>query len=146
MRNSALLSLSLLTACGGIPRDPEGTSERIGRDRIMQVGLVDGANSQSIGRLSELIEALSKETGAKPVISRGGQETLLIKLEAGDLDLVLGGRFVEDTPWKTRVTLGPPLASQTVAASKLQEHAVTRNGENAWIVRVQREARAIAAR
>ena len=77
-------------------------------------------------------------------MTRDGQEALLLRLEAGDLDIVVGGRFAEDTPWKTRVTLGPPLASETAAANTLNDHAVTRNGENAWIVLVQREARKVA--
>jgi ABC-type amino acid transport substrate-binding protein len=144
MRTLLLLSFALLTACDGIPRDPEGTLERIRRDQVMHVGMVDGASLQGVRLSSALVAALAEDTRARPVVTRDTLEPLLVSLEAGKLDLVVGGRFAEDTPWKTRVTLGPPLATQTVATSKLNEHAVTRNGENAWIVLVQREAKALA--
>lgn len=139
-----LFFFSLLAGCGDIPRDPDGSLERIRRERILHVGMVDGADLQSIRRADALIAALAKDTGANPAVTRDGQEALLLRLEAGDLDIVVGGRFAEDTPWKTRVTLGPPLASETAAANTLDDHAVTRNGENAWIVLVQREARKVA--
>lgn len=146
MRTLLFFSFILLAACDGIPRDPEGTLERIRREQVMHVGIVDGASPQGVGLSSALIAALAEDTGAKPVVTRGALEPLLVRLEAGEIDLMVGGRFAEDTPWKTRVTLGPPLASQVAAASTLNEHAVTRNGENAWIVLVQREAKALAPR
>lgn len=146
MRTSLLLSFVLLPACGGIPRDPEGTLDRIRRDQVLHVGMVDGANPQGVRISSALIAALVEDTGAKPTVTRDELEPLLVSLEAGELDLVVGGRFAEDTPWKTRVTLGPPLISQNTATGTLNEHAVTRNGENAWIVLVQRKAKALAPR
>lgn len=85
---------------------------------------------------------MEASTGAKPVFQPGMLEPLLLDLEAGKLDLVVGGRFDEKTPWKTRVTLGPPIAKAETPIGTTASHIVARNGENAWIMLVQREAKA----
>lgn len=145
MRSSTLFLVALLCGCDNIPRDPEGTLERIRHDRVMHVGLADGATLRGTRIAGNLIAALTEDTQAKPTFYHGSLEPLLLDLEAGKLDLVVGGRFVDDTPWNTRVTLGPALASEDSVAGRINDHAVTRNGENAWIVLVQRKAKALGA-
>ena len=59
MRALFPLFFSLLASCGDIPRDPDGSLERIRRERILHVGMVDGADLQSIRRADALIAALA---------------------------------------------------------------------------------------
>lgn len=143
---AAILISAVLAGCGGIPRDPEGTLERVRRDHLIRVGLVTGAGQQGGDRWRDLLAGLSRATGARPAIRQDALEPLLLRLEAGDLDLVVGGRFAEDTPWKTRVALGPVLDHRPVAQGAPTEHAAARNGENAWVILIQRQAKALDAR
>ena len=83
---------------------------------------------------------LSRATGARPALEAGAAEPLLTRLEEGGLDLVVG-EFAEKSPWSTRVTFTDPIAVE----GPVMLAAAARNGENAWIGLVHREARAVAA-
>lgn len=128
--------LLLLAACGPIPRDPEGTLERVRREHVIRVGLVAGDRA---GVWRPLLGRVAAATGARPRMETGALEPLLLRLERGEIDLVAGGTFAEDTPWAKRVTLGPVLRRKGGSA----QHLVARNGENAWITLIEREARAL---
>lgn len=138
MMRGVLFGLVLLAGCGPMPRDPDGTLDRVRRDRVFRVGVIPAApgttSTADQAAWRRIVGRIASETGARPRFRTGTTEPLLLDLEAGDLDLVVGGRFARDTPWKTRVTLGPPLRADDRTAA----HIVARNGENAWIVLVQR--------
>ena len=134
---AVLFACGALAGCGPIPRDPDGTLDRIRREHRFQVGIVDAS-----GAGPAIVRSIARETRAAPVVRRGQLEPLLLALEAGELDLVIGGRFSRDTPWKTRVTLGPPLREVVVGDAAHREHLAARNGENAWIMLVQRAVKA----
>lgn len=129
---------ALLAGCGPIPRDPAGTLRRVEAGRVIRVGQVEGNPDARVDRLLARVEA---RTGARARVERGGLEPLLLKLEDGRLDLVLGARFAPDTPWADRVALGRALDRRDGTEAR----AAMRNGENGWIVLVNREARAVAA-
>jgi hypothetical protein len=129
LRPAVLLCLLTLAGCADLPRDPDGTLERVRREHRFAVGLVDGATAPPV------LGRIARETNARPVLRRGQPEPLLLELEAGRLDLVAGGRFDAKSPWSRRVTLGEPLGRDG-------EHLVARNGENAWIMLVHRAVRA----
>lgn len=78
-----------------------------------------------------------------PVIERGDAEGLLKGLEQGRLDLVLG-RFEKKSPWLSLVTFSPPLRVEKEGKETFHLAAAMRNGENAWIGLVEREARDVA--
>lgn len=126
----------LLAACGPIPRDPEGTLDRVRASHVIRVGVVAGGTD---AEWRPLLARIAAATGARPQAKAGGLEPLLLRLEEGELDLVVGGAFAEDTPWVSRVTLGPVLHRQ----AKVAHHMVARNGENTWITLIEREARAL---
>lgn len=128
-----------LAACGPLPRDPDGTVERVTRDRAFAVGQVAGAQSSGS---TALLATLSREIKAKPTIRTGKLEPLLLGLERGDIDLVIGARLDPKSPWAKRVTLTAPL--DAIAADGTQEFAAMRNGENAWIIRVDRVAKRVS--
>lgn len=137
MNRAFLLGAALLAAgCGSIPSDPDGTLDRIRSQRVFRVGLIASPEPPPESART-LLRRLSRATGARARLEPGAAEALLTRLEEGGLDLVLG-ELAEKSPWAARVTLTEPLAAGegTILA------AATRNGENAWIALVHREARA----
>jgi ABC-type amino acid transport substrate-binding protein len=141
MIRTFLLAAALpLAGCHAIPSDPDGTLERVRGEGRFKVGLI-ASPAPPPDRAADLLNRLSRATGAKAALERGPAEALLTRLEDGDLDLVLG-EFAEKSPWAAKVTLSEPILvnGPTILA------AAARNGENAWIALVHREARAAAGR
>lgn len=136
----AWILLLALAGCADLPRDPDGTLDRVKGEHRVRIGLVDGG-AETAWR--GVVEQIAASTGARPVVRHGMVEPLLLDLEAGDLDLVVGARFDRETPWVSRVSLGPPLAAME-GDRPTAEHVVARNGENAWIMLVERAVRAEA--
>jgi ABC-type amino acid transport substrate-binding protein len=135
-RTFLLAAILLLADCDSIPSDPHGTLDRVRAERAFRVGLVASDSEPPDGAV-HFLRSLSRATGAKAVLERGPAETLLTRLEEGELDLVLG-EFAEKSPWSTKVTLTEPIAVN----GPIVLAAAARNGENAWIAVVHREARA----
>lgn len=142
VRPLAFLAVVLLTGCGDIPSDPAGTLDRVRREHRFEVGAVIGSTARDRAVSAKVLARISDATGATPHVSSGALEPLLLELEAGRLDLVVGGRFDAKTPWKTRVALGPSLAASKTPAGETAVQLAARNGENAWITLVERQARA----
>lgn len=140
MNRAFLLAAALLAGCGAIPSDLDGTLERVRGERRFRVGVIASPAPLAPDRARALIAGLSSATGARASLELGAAESLLHRLEAGELDLVLG-EFAETSPWKHQVTISEPVAARgpTVLA------AAARNGENAWIALLSREAKAVAA-
>lgn len=140
----ACSSLLLLAACGDIPRDPEGTLDTVRATRVIRVGAVGGAEPGDAAAARAVLRGVAARTGATPRLTHGTLEPLLLRLEAGQLDLVVGARFDAKSPWATRVALGPAYARRDEAGGVTAAHVVARNGENGWITLVARETRARA--
>lgn len=141
MKSPLLLAAILLAGCDAIPADPHGTLERVRGERRFRVGMIaSGPAGLAPERSRALLNRLSQATGALPSVEHGAAETMLTRLEEGGLDLVVG-EFAEQSPWAAQVALTEPIASEgnTILA------AAARNGENAWISLVHREARAAAS-
>lgn len=141
---TAFAVLGLLSACVDLPRDPDGTLERVRAERSIRVGLAGPLDPAETRSARVLLDRVQAGTGAAPAIERAALEPLLARLEEGEVDMVLG-RFAADTPWRTRVTLTVPLDDLAGRGGGSHLHAALRNGENQWITLVQREARGIAA-
>jgi len=142
MKECVLLPLLLaLGACGDMPRDPEGTWDSISRNGIIRIGIAtdEAAAAGTIGRGRRFLATLNAQTGAESRIVEGATEPLLLRLEQGRLDMVLGP-FAADTPWAHRASLGPILAEEWVGEAPHQLRPAMRNGENDWIGRVHRAA------
>ena len=135
-----------LAGCGNLPKDPEGTLDRIRREHVIRVGRVQGGSTTDAADWRRVLKRLEASTEAKPILQSGMLEPLLLDLEAGKLDAVVGGRFDEKTPWKTRVSLGRPIRMIETSTGKTASHIVVRNGENACIMMVQRETKAAGER
>jgi hypothetical protein len=144
MKWAPVLLLSLLAGCADLPRDQDGTLDRLRAGAPLRVGLVSiDRESPHRERLLALAQRSAAAMGARIEITHGPAEPLLMELEEGELDMVLGA-FDRASPWYSRVHLIPPLISVDHARGTLEATAALRNGENGWIMIVEREARALA--
>jgi hypothetical protein len=132
-----------LAACDRLPRDPDGTLDRVRAERRFRVGLIATGNAPiGADRTRAFLGRLAAVTGATPILKEGAAEPLLIELEGGELDLVIGPLSPE-SPWLSRVALLRPIR-ESVAPQHLLLTPIARNGENRWIMLLEREARAVA--
>lgn len=100
----------------------------------MRVGEVSGAEHP---RLEALLGRLAEQTGSQVSVTSGPAESLLMRLEAGELDLVVG-EFDRKTPWSKRVTFSKLVASVDGPHGTEEVKAATRNGEHRWSMEVDR--------
>jgi hypothetical protein len=140
-RLSICFALLAAASCADFPRDPEGTLDRVRAERSFRVGLVAplGPDQPEVGAL---LERVARAADARPRLESGDAEPLLTRLKEGELDLVLG-RFEAKSPWRRLVSFSPPLRIDQQGKTKIHLVATMRNGENAWIGLVEREAREI---
>lgn len=110
---TTILTALALTACG-IPRDTEGTLDRV-QGGTMRVGITENppwtdlSGEQPAGVEVDLIEAFAETIQAQVEWFDGSQAELLRALEKRQLDLVVGG-FTADDPWAQLVTFTQPYA------------------------------------
>jgi hypothetical protein len=140
MNRAFLLATALLAGCDSIPADLDGTLDRVRAERRFRVGLIASPAPLAPDRARALLARLSSATGARAAVEAGAAESLLHRLEEGELDLVLG-EFAEPSPWEHQVTISEPVAERGAIVLA----AAARNGENAWISLLFREAKAAAA-
>lgn len=133
----------LAGACSELPRDPDGTLERVRSEQRFRVGIVSSPAGED-GRQQALLARVAAATGARPNIAQDTAERLLIRLGEGELDLVLG-EFERDGPWSLHVHMLPALARDRVAGRETVLAAAAPSGENGWIKLLDREARALGA-
>ena len=139
MRLVCVPLLMLVAGCGAYPRDTQGTLNRVEQTRLLRVGLAN-LDPADVDTAKSYIARLERQTGAKAQVTSGGSERLLARLEAGDLDLVLGD-FAEDSPWLASVALIEPLTTRTVGERMIGLAPVTANGENRWVALLERTVR-----
>ncbi len=112
-RTAVLLLLGSLAAGCDLPRDPEGTLDRI-PNHTLRVGVIidepwtSGAGvAEPDGVEVELVRRLATKLNSDVEWSVGGDSRLMNDLERFELDLVIGG-IVESTAWGERVALTSP--------------------------------------
>ncbi|MFD1213908.1 transporter substrate-binding domain-containing protein [Arthrobacter sp. GCM10027362] len=140
---AALLALPL-AGCGlGIPADPEGTLERV-RDGTLRVGVSANppwtrvqAGADPGGTESTLVLRFAARHNAEVEWVEGGEETLMGKLEHGELDLVIGG-LTKKSPWSDKAALTRPYVELANDRGEKEEHVMAaRMGENAFLVELE---------
>ena len=119
MRAKVPVLMLLLAACG-LPRDPDGTLERV-RGGTLRVGVVHNPPWASLPRPGEaagvearLVRALAAEMGARVEWVPGGASALRGELEHRQLDLVIGGLSAAD-PWGPKLAFTRPYYTDSVA-------------------------------
>jgi hypothetical protein len=137
-------ALVTATSCSDFPKDTESTLQRVKVERSFRVGLVAAAQSPAADhKVRAFLHAVANASGANPQITQGEAEVLLPRLEQGEIDLVIG-RFEKKSPWSSLVTIGPSLRKLKQGKTEWRVAPAMRNGENAWIALVEREARDVA--
>ncbi len=137
-----LACLCCLAGCADLPRDAEGTLDRVTAERRIRVGVI-APGAEVAEPAIALLQQLEQSLQLRPELESGAAEPLLARVENGELDLVIGP-FAPDTPWAKRVHL-MPLAERIDGGDHHLVLAAARNGENAWIARLEPAATAVRA-
>src|SRR5215211_1799216 len=105
----------------GIPRDPEGTLDRV-RGGTLRAGITanDPWTTLEGGRPGgvevELVERFADELGARVEWVDGSEAELIGALEVRELDLVVGG-LTADTPWQAKAAITRSYATTRVVVA-----------------------------
>jgi hypothetical protein len=141
MKYLLCLPMLMLVACQNYPRDTAGTLDRVHADHVIRVGLIAGeAEARDRARIAAYLDRVGKATGARPVVTRGAAEPLLLRLDQGALDLVIGD-MSETTPWATDVMVIEPIGDTMIGKERVLLSPIARNGENQWIMLLERAVR-----
>jgi ABC-type amino acid transport substrate-binding protein len=104
----ALVVSAALAGCGvSVPVDPDGTLQAVSGSELKvgvspDHGLADISGDMPSGPLIDLVDQFADSLDAEVDWTTGSEETLVVMLEEGDLDLVVGG-LTDQTPWVDRV-------------------------------------------
>jgi polar amino acid transport system substrate-binding protein len=147
-RTVRLLAVTVLAVgagagCAAIPADPEGTLERA-TGGILRVGMSEHSpwteleNGERAGVEVDLVEQFAEDIDAEIEWQDGGEEFLIGELEAGALDVVIGG-LTEKSPWVDQAALTRPYVVVTSPSGSPEPHVMaSRMGENALLVALER--------
>ena len=134
--SAPLLVLTLCVAgCGiTVPSDPQGTLDRVrggelraGASASGELVTIDGSDVG--GTLADIVEEFAASIDAKVTWTVGSEEDLVDGLEAGDLDLAIGG-MTDASPWSTRVAV--TRGYDTIPGASAPVVLLVPLGENAW--------------
>lgn len=140
---AGMMMCAALAACDDLPRDPAQTSDRVKVSRRFTVALAD-RDLRTDAMARRLIGEVERRSGARAHWTTGTEEALFRQLDEGGTDIVIG-RFRADSPWTTGVAFAPALTTYGKGKDRLELKAAMRNGENRWIMTVERASRAVSA-
>jgi len=143
LRSATAAAILTLSACSNYPRDIGGTLDRIHRSDRLRVGLA-AIRPEDRALAEAFVARLERATGATATATTAPAERQLGRLEQGKLDVVLG-EFADDTPWLAEVAVIEPLTEHREGRRTLGLAAVAANGENAWVMLLEREVRDLRA-
>jgi hypothetical protein len=140
-----LVSLLLaLAGCDRFPRDSAGALERIEREHVVRVGVVDHppwvrlGGARPSGVEPALVEAWAAEQGARVAWRSGDLDGLVQALHRRELDVLLAGLDAK-SPYGRKAALSQVYVTVKDASGKAEKHvmAVTQ-GENALLLSLDR--------
>lgn len=136
-----------VTGCSepAFPRDAEGTLERVMADGVLRVGASENvpwsevADDGSVsGAEAAILVDYADTLGATVAWTPGAESRLILALEEGDLDVVMGG-IRADSPWADKAALTRPHARSTGPDGGEEELVFAcRLGENALLTNLER--------
>ena len=132
-----------VSGCASIPRDPDGTLEKViarGELRVCASpsgDLVVLSGADPSGREVDLVEGFAEELGVDVVWTVSGETELVGAMELGDLDVLVGGLHA-DSPWSDKVAVTRAYAESTEAGETVKHVLAVPIGENAMLVRLER--------
>jgi hypothetical protein len=146
--STALAALGLVCAgavlggCAAIPADVDRTLDRV-RDGELRVGITHNppwtdtsAPTQPAGRDVDLVERFAESLDADIVWTVGSEAVLVDDLDAGALDLAVGG-FTDDTPWAEKAALTRPFREDRVDGAVEKHVMLTVPGENRFLTTLE---------
>jgi polar amino acid transport system substrate-binding protein len=129
------------------PRDVEGTLDRVRDGGALRAGVTEHppyvtlAGDRPGGVEVRLLEDFARRLGTRVEYVHDSEEALVEQLREGELDVVAGG-ISKRSPWKKEVAPTRPYATthERVADKEVTDRHVmlTRNGENAFLVELER--------
>lgn len=140
IRIAALLSLSTIAPSCGLPRDPEGTSERVASSHELRVGVTDNppwtdaSHAEPAGIESDLVRRFAASVGARVAWKKGSESALVQSLKHHELDLAIGG-FDAKSQWSSTAGATQPFAKD---ASGKKHIFLAAPGENRFILSIDR--------
>lgn len=139
LRSIAAAAVLTLAACANYPRDIAGTLDQVRESKTLRVGYT-AIRPEDRRTAQAFVARLERVTGATAQAGDGPAEHQLARLEDGKLDLIVGD-FADDTPWLSDVAVIEPLSERREGKRKIGLAAVAANGENRWIMLLEREVR-----
>jgi ABC-type amino acid transport substrate-binding protein len=124
-----------------MPTDPDGTLDRV-RDGELRAGasasgsLVTVDGERVDGSLVDLVDEFAASVGAEVEWTVGSEEELVDALEAGSLDLAVGG-MTDQTPWSDRIAVTRGYTGIPGSEGRTVVMFVPM-GENAWQSEIER--------
>ena len=141
MRRVASLLIVLVAAGCGLPRDADGTLERVRGGTLRVAALpnppwvVDAGDGMFRGVEPDLVARIATAHGARVQWVRMPEFEAVRALHDRHLDLLIGG-FDRTVAWNAEVALTRPY----LTTSDGKAHVLAAPpGENAWLVHVERE-------
>ena len=119
-RLTAVLIALSLASCG-VPRDPEGTLERV-RGGELRVGVSSSdpwatwPGDEPSGVEVDLVEDFAADVDSEVVWVEGSEAEVIEALEVGELDLVIGG-LTSTSPWSKVAALTHPYITTKVVVA-----------------------------
>jgi ABC-type amino acid transport substrate-binding protein len=140
VRTIATALLSFLSAACNIPKDPEGTSERIASTHELRVGITDNppwvsaTQGEPAGIEAELVRKFAESVQADVLWTTGSESMLVEALKRRELDVVIGG-FEKRTQWSSQAGITQPFAED---AEGKKHVFLAAPGENGFILKLDR--------
>lgn len=143
----AALSLCavLLSGCGVIPADAQGTLDRA-RDGTLVVGVsehppwtvVDADTGEVSGSEADLVESFAKSINATIEWRPGPESVLAGEIKEGELDIVIGG-LTTSSPWASHMALTRSYAAVESEGGQTEDMVMgVPMGENELMVALER--------
>ncbi len=139
---AAVLLVGAGSGCATIPRDPDGTLERVRTTRVLRAGASPSEGRIDIGEAApsgpeiDLVAGFAEAVGAEVDWQTGGEEELVDAMERGELDLLAGG-LSDQTPWSQRLSVTRPYAESVEDGEPVKHVLAVPLGENAMLVRLE---------
>lgn len=127
------------------PRDAEGTLDRVVAEHVLRVGASEnvpwtdvGDDGSVTGVEAEILVDYAASLNATVAWTPGAESQLILALDEGGLDVVIGG-IRSDSPWSSHAALTRPHARSTGPDGKQEELVFAlRRGENALLTNLER--------
>ena len=125
----------LLTGCG-IPRDPDGTLERVQSSGVLRAAASPAEGNVAVdgddvtGPEVELVEGFAESLGAEVEWHVMGEEPAVDAMERGEVDLLVGG-LTDQSPYAPKVGMTRPYAESVDHGEATKHVMAVPMGENA---------------